>query len=90
MTRPKATQLTFPEVFALPVTIDLRTAASAFGMSMSTAYRLAARGAFPCELLRPGYRYRVPTAPLMRTLGIAEYPIYADDLTAHTDDEEPD
>ncbi|GGP36775.1 DNA-binding protein [Streptomyces abikoensis] len=82
MTGREAIQLTFPEIFALPVTTNLRTAAAAFGISMSTAYRLAGRGSFPCELLRPGHRYLVPTAPLMRALGIEERPVYADDLAA--------
>ncbi|MEV5239715.1 hypothetical protein AB0K89_11465 [Streptomyces cinnamoneus] len=54
---------------------------------MSTAYRLAGRGSFPCELLRPGHRYVVPTAPLMRALGIEECPVYADDLATGADNE---
>ncbi|KNB53690.1 hypothetical protein AC230_03460 [Streptomyces caatingaensis] len=80
--------MTFPEVFALPVITNLRTAAAAFGMSMSTAYRLAGRGAFSCELLRPGHRYLVPTAPLMRALGSEEWPVCAGDLAVGAEDED--
>jgi hypothetical protein len=57
--------MTFPELFALPVTVDLATAARALGISMTTAYRLTQRNAFPCAIMRPTYRYRIPTANLL-------------------------
>jgi hypothetical protein len=82
MTRPSGPMLTFSEAFRLPVSVDLRTAAQAFGMSLGTAYKLVDRGVFPCEVLRPGHRYRVPTASMMRALGIADLPVYAEDLEA--------
>ena len=72
--------LTFPELFELPTTVDLATAARAFGFSMSTAYRLTSRRAFPCDVLRPTWRYRVPTAALMTALGIDQVPVSADDI----------
>jgi hypothetical protein len=72
--------LTFPELFELPSAVDLRTAARAMGFSLSTAYRLAQRGAFPCTVLRPSHRYVVPTAGLMRALEIESKPIYAADV----------
>lgn len=53
--------------------------------SAQTAYRLVRRGAFPCPVLRVGGRFRVPTTPLMRTLGIEERPLYAVDLEAGLD-----
>jgi hypothetical protein len=52
--------LTFPELFALPVTVDLTTAARALGISKNTAYRLISRNAFPCTITRPTHRYRIP------------------------------
>ncbi|MCK8677141.1 MULTISPECIES: DNA-binding protein [Streptomyces] len=72
--------LSFGEIFALPVSVDLRTAARAFGMCMGTAYRLIGLGTFPCRTVRVGHRHRVPTTELMRALGIEEVPVHAEDL----------
>ncbi|MER8105771.1 DNA-binding protein [Kitasatospora sp. NPDC094016] len=73
--------LTFPELFGLPLAVDLRTAARAFGMCLGTAYSLVRRDAFPCPVVRTGRRYRVPTVGLLSALGIDELPIYEDDLS---------
>ncbi len=62
--------LTRAEMLALPVTVDVPTAARALGLGRSTAYELARRGEFPCRVLRVGRSYRVPTAGLMQVLGI--------------------
>jgi excisionase family DNA binding protein len=62
--------LTRAELLALPVVVDVPTAARALGLGRSTAYELARRGEFPCRVLRVGSSYRVPTAGLMRVLGI--------------------
>ncbi|MFB7514769.1 helix-turn-helix domain-containing protein [Streptomyces sp. NPDC056144] len=72
--------LSFAEAFDLPLSVDLRTAARAFGVCPGTAYKLIRRGAFPCPVLRIGRRYRIPTAYLLRSLGIEERPVYAVDL----------
>jgi helix-turn-helix protein len=72
--------LAFPELFELPVVVDMGTAAHALGISRNTAYRLVRHGAFPCAVLRPGWRYRVPTVGLMRSLGIENLPVYLDDV----------
>jgi predicted DNA-binding transcriptional regulator AlpA len=58
------------ELLALPVTVDVPTAAWALGLGRSTAYELARCGEFPCRVLRVGRSYRVPTADLLRVLGI--------------------
>jgi hypothetical protein len=58
------------ELHALPATVDLTTAARALGCGRSLAYDLARRGQFPCRILRLGRRCLVPTADLLRTLGI--------------------
>lgn len=58
------------ELLALPVTVDVPTAARALGLGRSTGYELARRGEFPCRVLRVGSSYRVPTADLMRVLGV--------------------
>ncbi|MFJ3672739.1 helix-turn-helix domain-containing protein [Streptomyces sp. NPDC090106] len=67
----------FAEAFDLPLVVDLRTAARAFGICPATAYKLIRLGAFPCPVMRVGGRYRIPTAYLLRTLGIEERPVYA-------------
>lgn len=72
--------LSFTEVFDLPVAVDLRTAARALGICPATAYKLIHLRSFPCRVLRVGGRYRVPTAELMRVLGIEERPVYTVDL----------
>jgi excisionase family DNA binding protein len=60
------------ELLGLPVTVDVGTAARALGLGRSTGYELARRGEFPCRILRLGSSYRVPTAELLRVLGIVQ------------------
>lgn len=62
--------LTRAELLALPAVVDVTTAAWALGLGRSTAYDLARRGEFPCRILHIGSSYRVPTAELLRILGI--------------------
>jgi Helix-turn-helix domain len=62
--------LTLAELLALPATVDVTTAARALGLGRSTAYDLARRDEFPCRVLRVGCSYRIPTADLLRVLGI--------------------
>lgn len=70
MTDPAREGLTRAELLALPVVVDVPTAARALGLGRSTAYELARRDEFPCPVLRVGSSYRVPTAGLLRVLGI--------------------
>ncbi len=77
MSRRSGPPLGFAEALDLPLSVDLRTAARAFGICLATAYKLVRVGAFPCPVLRVGGRYRIPTAYLLRTLGIEERPVYA-------------
>lgn len=72
--------VTFPELFRLPVTVDLATAAGAFGVSMNTAYRQLKHDRFPCRVLRGGWNYRVPTMALMKALGIESLPVRFEDV----------
>jgi len=58
------------DLFALPATVNLATAARALGCGRSLAYELARQGQFPCRVLRVGNRYLVPTAELLRLLGV--------------------
>lgn len=62
------------DVAALPVVVDLVTAASVVGIQRSSAYELARRGELPFPVLRVGHRYRVVTAHLRQLLGIADGP----------------
>ncbi len=62
--------MTLAELLALPLMVDVGTAARALGLSRSTGYELARHDEFPCRLLHGGSSYRVPTAELLGVLGI--------------------
>jgi hypothetical protein len=62
--------MTLAELLALPVMVNIDTASRALGLGRSTGYELARRDEFPCWVLRVGSSYRVPTAELLRLLGI--------------------
>lgn len=70
MTEALREGLTRAELLALPVVVDVATAARALGLGRSTAYELARRDEFPCRVLRIGSSYRIPTAELLRVLGV--------------------
>jgi hypothetical protein len=59
------------ELLALPAVVDLVTAARALGIGRTRAFELTRRGEFPVPVLRVGRTYRVPTAGLLRLLGLA-------------------
>ncbi len=58
------------ELLALPAVVDLVTAARALGIGRTRAFELTRRGEFPVPVLRVGRTYRVPTAGLLRLLGL--------------------
>jgi len=58
------------ELLALPAVVNLVTAARALGIGRTRAFELARRGEFPVPVLRVGLTYRVPTAPLLKLLGL--------------------
>jgi excisionase family DNA binding protein len=62
--------MSLAELLALPLMVDVSTAARALGLSRSTGYELARRGEFPCRVLHVGSSYRIPIAELLRVLGI--------------------
>lgn len=62
--------LTFDQLYALPTTVDLMTAARALRIGRTLAYQLAKAGEFPCPIIRVGTGYHVPTAGLLEALGI--------------------
>jgi hypothetical protein len=47
------------------------TAAAALGLGRTKAYELARREEFPCQMIRIGETYRVPTPGLLELLGVA-------------------
>lgn len=49
-------------------TVDVRTAARAFGISPSDAYELINRGGFPAIMIRVGHRRRVLASSIIRIL----------------------
>jgi predicted DNA-binding transcriptional regulator AlpA len=55
----------------LPPTINIDTAAAILGCGRSLAYDLARRGEFPCRVIRLGRRYVIPTAELLRVVGVS-------------------
>ncbi len=58
------------EVRALGVRTDIETAGSIFGLSRTQAYEAVKRGVFPVDVIKVGRRYLVPTAPILRLLGL--------------------
>lgn len=63
-------EMSVDELLALPVSIDLTTAAKAFGIGRTKAYELAQNGQFPCRVIRVGLKYRVPRSALLAALGV--------------------
>ncbi len=66
--------LAMRDLLALPAVVDVVTAGRALGIGRTTAYELARRGEFPCRVLRVGASYRVPTAELLKVLGVDPRP----------------
>ena len=65
------------DLHQLPPTLSVEAAAEILGCGRTLAYELIRRGEFPCRILHLGdYRFVVPTAELLRSLGIN-----ADDIT---------
>lgn len=65
---PGASTSNTADLKALGATTDVVTAGKFLGISRTTAYQLARRGAFPLPLIRVGAQYRVPTAALIAAL----------------------
>lgn len=59
-------EMTVAELHALPVTVDLATAARALGIGRTKAHELARADEFPVAVLRLGRKYRVTRADLIK------------------------
>jgi hypothetical protein len=64
--------MSLEEALSLPVMVTLERAARALGIGRTKDYELAQVDQFPVTVRRVGSRYLVPTAPLLRFLGIGE------------------
>ncbi|HYS36665.1 MAG TPA: DNA-binding protein [Pseudonocardiaceae bacterium] len=64
--------MTRAELMALPVVVDLMTAARALQIGRTLAYELAQHGQFPCPVRRVGRTYHVPVAGLLELLGMTQ------------------
>lgn len=62
------------DVRRLPVVVDLPTAARLLGVGRTSAYALVRTGQWPTPVIRAGRLIRVPTAPLLALLCLAEHP----------------
>jgi len=74
--------MSMEELLALPVSVDLRTAARAFGIGRDAAYRMAAAGIFPCPVRREGQQYRVTRPDLFRAVGLPPDAVAGGDAVA--------
>jgi excisionase family DNA binding protein len=63
--------MTEDEVHALPVIVDLPTAARALGVGRNTAYELVRSGTWPTPVLRVGRLIKVRRSSLLDLLGIS-------------------
>jgi predicted DNA-binding transcriptional regulator AlpA len=72
MSKPTATgrRLTIKQARELPPTISALRAFGLLGMGEAQGYASIAEGTFPVVPIRIGQRYMVPTAPLLKLLGI--------------------
>ena len=56
---------TLEEIRSWPVTVEVRQACRAIGISSSWGYQLIVSGEFPCRVIKIGHRSRVVTASLL-------------------------
>lgn len=62
---------TLADLAGLPPSLSLEAAALLLGVGRTNAYALARARRFPVPVIRIGKLYRVPTAPVLRLLGVA-------------------
>lgn len=62
--------LTEEQVRNLPPVVDVATAAAVLGVGRTAAYELIRVGRWPTPVLRLGKLIRIPTAPLLDSVGL--------------------
>jgi predicted DNA-binding transcriptional regulator AlpA len=67
------TAMTRDELHSLPAVVDLKTAAHVLGIGRTAAYELVRTGQWPTPVLRVGRLIKVPTAPLLELVGVADH-----------------
>lgn len=65
-----ADAMTCEELRKLPSVIGVEQAGRALGMTRQTSYNMVKAGEFPVPVHKLGGRYKVPTHPLLRFLGV--------------------
>ncbi|MDV8079755.1 helix-turn-helix domain-containing protein [Rhodococcus sp. IEGM 1370] len=65
-----ADAMTCEELRKLPSVIGVAEAGRALGMTRQTSYNMVKAGEFPVPVHKLGGRYKVPTHPLLRFLGV--------------------
>ena len=63
------------QILDLPAVIDVPTAASLLGIGRTAAYELIRTGEWPTPVFRLGKLIRIPTAPLLKLLGLERPPL---------------
>lgn len=58
------------ELMALPAVVRVEDAGRALGFGRQHSYNLVRQGLFPVPVLKLGNRYKIPTAPLLKYLGV--------------------
>ena len=71
--RSQTAGLSRPALLALPPTVPLYPeAAGILGVGRSTAYEMVRTGTWPTRVLRLGKLIRIPTAELLRYVGVTD------------------
>ncbi|KLL11839.1 MULTISPECIES: helix-turn-helix domain-containing protein [Protofrankia] len=68
--KPRRGQWTTRQLRALPVIVDVETAASVLGMGLTKARALIRAGEFPVRVIKHGDRYVIPLRGLLALLGV--------------------
>jgi len=77
------TPMTLGEIASLPATVDIITAARAFGLGKRFAYESANAGTFPVSVIRVGRGpFRVPTVNILDMLGTGVIAMLRGDQTS--------
>lgn len=66
----KRSTMTMRELLNLPTVIGVEQAGRALGFSRQPSYNMVWADTFPVPVLKVGSRYKVPTAPLLKYLGV--------------------
>lgn len=64
-------QMSEADVLALPIVVDVPTAAAVLGIGRTAAYELIRTDRWPTSVLRMGKLIRIPTAPLLALVGVS-------------------